>query len=204
MKLENFDANRHDVNQVSELIYETDSEIFDALFGTKDAALDVFKSMIMHEADTYFNPPHLKMMMDEGTFIGIVASYEGHLQKTLGRETRQRMFKRLGLTSALKKFNITRKVARISRITMEDDALYILYLAVLPTYRHQGYGSRAVDLLQENYHTVYLHLNYKNNDARRFYESIGFEKSEEYYNCHKQTPIGYIILKRTSTDAIKQ
>ncbi len=197
MKLEAFNPSTHDSTTIAHRIYETDSEIYDALFGTKDNALSIFSKILTEENDTYFNAPYMQCIVEGDACIGVVGSYEGRVMRAVERHTSKRIMKYMSVSNRIKRFKIARKVAKISRISMEDDALYILNLVIDPAMRGKGYGRKVIEKLHESYNTIYLHVNYKNNDARMFYESLGFEKTEEYYDCHKQTPIGYIILKHT-------
>ncbi len=52
---------------------------------------------------------------------------------------------------------------------------YILFLAVAPEYRGQGFGKRLVANVAEEYATVTCHARTTNQDALSFYKDLGFE-----------------------------
>ncbi|MFB6311574.1 MAG: GNAT family N-acetyltransferase, partial [Salinirussus sp.] len=61
---------------------------------------------------------------------------------------------------------------------------YILFLAVAPAYRGQGFGKRLVANVAEEYDTVTCHARTTNHAALDFYESLGFEvtrRIDAYY-----------------------
>jgi ribosomal-protein-alanine N-acetyltransferase len=61
---------------------------------------------------------------------------------------------------------------------------YILFLAVAPERRGEGFGRRLVAEVAEDHRTVTCHARATNDPALSFYESIGFEikrRIESYY-----------------------
>jgi ribosomal protein S18 acetylase RimI-like enzyme len=72
-----------------------------------------------------------------------------------------------------------------STLLFEDDELvgftsvrrdgYILFLAVNPAYRGEGFGRRLVAEVAEDHRTVSCHARTTNRAALSFYEHIGFE-----------------------------
>lgn len=61
---------------------------------------------------------------------------------------------------------------------------YILFLAVDPDYRGQGFGKRLVANVADQHTTVTCHARTTNSDALAFYESLGFEvkrRIDDYY-----------------------
>lgn len=61
---------------------------------------------------------------------------------------------------------------------------YILFLAVSPDYRGEGFGQRLVARVAEEHGTVTCHARASNEAALKFYESLGFEikrRIEGYY-----------------------
>ena len=52
---------------------------------------------------------------------------------------------------------------------------YILFLAVAPEFRGDGYGKRLVATVAENHSSVTCHARTTNRDAIEFYEHLGFE-----------------------------
>jgi ribosomal-protein-alanine N-acetyltransferase len=52
---------------------------------------------------------------------------------------------------------------------------YILFLAVAPGYRGQGFGRRLVASVAQAHESVTCHARTTNDDALEFYRSLGFE-----------------------------
>jgi ribosomal protein S18 acetylase RimI-like enzyme len=66
---------------------------------------------------------------------------------------------------------------------VRDDG-YILFLAVAPEYRGEGYGRRLVAAVAENHNTVTCHARTTNQDAIAFYKQLGFSirrRIDRYY-----------------------
>jgi len=61
---------------------------------------------------------------------------------------------------------------------------YILFLAVDPEYRGEGFGKRLVASVADAYSTVTCHARTTNRDALQFYRHLGFEvtrRIDSYY-----------------------
>ena len=61
---------------------------------------------------------------------------------------------------------------------------YILFLAVHPEYRGEGFGRRLVAAVADDHGSVTCHARASNDDALAFYEHLGFEverRVESYY-----------------------
>ncbi len=61
---------------------------------------------------------------------------------------------------------------------------YILFLAVSPDYREEGLGRMLIARVAENHDSVSCHARASNEEALRFYETVGFEVErhiERYY-----------------------
>lgn len=52
---------------------------------------------------------------------------------------------------------------------------YVLFLAVSPEYRGEGFGKRLVASVAEDYTTVTCHARTTNREALQFYRHLGFE-----------------------------
>ncbi|PSQ40881.1 GNAT family N-acetyltransferase [Halobacteriales archaeon QS_9_68_42] len=61
---------------------------------------------------------------------------------------------------------------------------YVLFLAVHPEYRGEGFGRRLVAAVADDHGSVTCHARASNDDALAFYEHLGFEverRVESYY-----------------------
>ena len=62
---------------------------------------------------------------------------------------------------------------------------YILFLAVAPEHRSEGYGKRLVAEVTDDYTTVTCHARATNQDALDFYQGIGFEVARRIDNYYE-------------------
>lgn len=78
---------------------------------------------------------------------------------------------------------------------------YLLFLAVDPEYRGEGFGKRLVDLVADEHRTVTCHARTTNEAALEFYDRLGFEivrRIENYYEDGGDS----FYLKRGGEDGI--
>ena len=78
---------------------------------------------------------------------------------------------------------------------------YLLFLAVDPEYRGQGFGARLVELVANEHKTVTCHARTTNEEALSFYEHLDFEivrRIGDYYEDGGDS----FYLKRGNTDSI--
>lgn len=78
---------------------------------------------------------------------------------------------------------------------------YLLFLAVDPEYRGQGFGARLVELVADEHKTVTCHARTTNEEALSFYEHLDFEivrRIGDYYEDGGDS----FYLKRGNTDSI--
>ena len=70
---------------------------------------------------------------------------------------------------------------------------YVLFLAVAPEYRGEGYGERLVATAAENYTTVTCHARATNENALGFYEHLGFERVRRIDNYYEDGGASYYL-----------
>ncbi|WP_101298163.1 GNAT family N-acetyltransferase [Halegenticoccus soli] len=70
---------------------------------------------------------------------------------------------------------------------------YILFLAVAPEVRGQGYGGRLVAEVAEHHRVVTCHARTTNERALRFYEHIGFEIKRRIDNYYEDGGDAYYL-----------
>ncbi|MEM4780805.1 MAG: N-acetyltransferase [Halalkalicoccus sp.] len=78
---------------------------------------------------------------------------------------------------------------------------YLLFLAVDPDYRGQGFGKRLIEMVADEHSTVTCHARTTNEEALSFYEHLGFEivrRIENYYEDGGDS----FYLKRGDTEGI--
>lgn len=70
---------------------------------------------------------------------------------------------------------------------------YILFLAVHPERRGEGYGERLVAEVAKNHRTVTCHARTTNESALEFYEHIGFEVKRRIDNYYEDSGDAYYL-----------
>lgn len=80
---------------------------------------------------------------------------------------------------------------------------YILFLAVAPEYRGEGFGKRLVADVAGEHDTVTCHARTTNEDALAFYEHLGFEIERRIDNYYEDGGDAY-YLKLGETTGIAE
>jgi len=90
-----------------------------------------------------------------------------------------------------------------THLLFEDDELvgfasarrdgYILFLAVAPERRGEGYGRRLVAEVAEDHRTVTCHARTTNREALDFYERVGFEVKRRIDNYYEDGGDAYYL-----------
>jgi ribosomal protein S18 acetylase RimI-like enzyme len=70
---------------------------------------------------------------------------------------------------------------------------YILFLAVDPDYRGEGFGKRLVARVADNHSTVSCHARSTNRSALQFYRHIGFEIQRRIDNYYEDGGDAYYL-----------
>ena len=70
---------------------------------------------------------------------------------------------------------------------------YILFLAVSPAHRGEGFGGRLVAKVAESYRRVSCHARTTNEHALGFYESLGFERVRRIENYYEDGGAAYYL-----------
>jgi ribosomal protein S18 acetylase RimI-like enzyme len=70
---------------------------------------------------------------------------------------------------------------------------YILFLAVAPEDRGEGFGQRLVATVAEEHRRVTCHARTTNEDALGFYEALGFERVRRIDNYYEDGGAAYYL-----------
>ena len=70
---------------------------------------------------------------------------------------------------------------------------YILFLAVSPDHRGEGFGERLVATVAESYRRVSCHARTTNENALGFYEALGFERVRRIDNYYEDGGAAYYL-----------
>ncbi len=198
MRFLDFEKTDLDAKTIAELLVSADEILYTIQFGTKENAIEMLAEMVQSSGDLQhiYQKPYLKCVYDGDDFIGVVITYLGKQQPALESHTRRLFIKKIGIKRLIKRLLAYRKVKRVLKIDMPDDALYVYTLVINEKHRLSGYGEQILDHFHQDHPDLYLHVNYKNTEAIRFYEKLGFEKVDEYYDCYKSAPVGSLVFKR--------
>jgi len=79
---------------------------------------------------------------------------------------------------------------------------YILFLAVAPEFRGDGFGKRLVATVADNHSTVTCHARSTNQDALEFYEHLGFEVKRRVNGYYEDGGDAYYL--RLGEDGLKE
>jgi ribosomal protein S18 acetylase RimI-like enzyme len=179
MKLINLDLNKHDVYIVSEMIYETDTNLF-GIFLSKDPSNAKEKLIKLIKAGkNCYGKEHVYVAEDDyGKILGILVAFRGDQIKFIEEAT---VFKdNMNFVDFFKLTFIKPVYDKITASTIESDDLYIGNLVVANGLRGQGIGSKIIEQSlklgsEKNCKRVLLDVIFENVNAKKFYEKIGFK-----------------------------
>ena len=162
MRYENFNPKIHDTYKVSKLVYDVDYRTFDMLFkNSEDAVLTIKKDLETYEINNNF-----KVILDDnGHVIGMLMAYISKMPN----DFRIKPLK-LIIVDILDYFVLC---------DIQKNDLYLAEIAIDDSLRGCGIGKQVlndvIDYAREkNLNRVILDADFRNSDAKRLYEKIGF------------------------------
>ncbi len=178
MKFVKLDISRHDLNKVSELIYETELSIFRPLLGKdKNEAIENIKKLIK-EKDNTFSHEHIHVVCDDETLLGILVSFCGR-ERTMWDDFRA-YSKILDFYSFLKYVVKGTLINELLTASVGKNDYYLSNIAVDPQFRGQGIGTYILENAfkvaeKKECRRVILDVTLNNVGASRLYERFGFK-----------------------------
>jgi ribosomal protein S18 acetylase RimI-like enzyme len=178
MKLLKLDLNKHDIKTVSEMIYETDNNLF-GIFLSKEPA-DAKEKLIklIVAGKNCYGMEHVHVAEDDdGEILGILVAFRGDQIKFLEEA---RIFRdNMKFVDFFKLTFIKPVYDRITASKIDADDLYIGNLVVANGLRGQGIGSKIIEQsfiigIEKKCKRVLLDVIFENQKAKKFYEKIGF------------------------------
>jgi ribosomal protein S18 acetylase RimI-like enzyme len=161
---ETFDPEIHDVRHVARLVYDVDYRTFDMFFKSDEDAVDAISRHLMKKKR---NDYYKVILDDDGNIIGYVSIYlhdDGHDFHWKSPK--------LFLVDILDHFVLC---------DINEGDLYLAEVAIDESQRGRGLGRKVVcDVIEyaksKNFKRVILDADFRNDGAKRLYESIGFRK----------------------------
>jgi ribosomal protein S18 acetylase RimI-like enzyme len=177
MKFLKLNTNKHDLNKVAELIYETDSKTFNFYFKSRKGAAKRIRKLITTVNNSWSYKNIYVATGSENQVYGILSAYsEGEVNTTTDFKV---YFKNLSFFDALKFLMLDIGDIRAGADLNNGD-FYLSDLAVDLKCRGRGIGTfilkNSIDLAKEKRcKRVVLDVDMENEGALRLYKRLGFE-----------------------------
>lgn len=180
MKLKELDINEYDINQISEMIYETDQNLF-STFLDKDPVQAVAKlKKLIESGKNCYGHEHIYLAEDEnGNIQGVLVGFRGD---EIGFVQEAKIFKATMPYKDFLKLTFIKPVYdRLTASSIQEDDFYIGNLVVSANLRGKGIGSKIIEqsfelAREKGCKRVLLDVIFENHGAKKLYERIGFKK----------------------------
>ncbi len=179
MELKKLDTNVHDLQLVSELIYETDKDLF-KIFFDKDREKALLKlQKIIKAGKNCYGYEHIHVAEDDsGDVMGILTAFRGDEIKFL--EEARIYAGNIGGADFVKMILVKPIFDRISASSIGGDDFYIGNIAVDPNIRGGGIGTFLLKesfkvAREKNCKRMLLDVLFYNKKAKQWYEKHSFK-----------------------------
>lgn len=163
MKYETFNPKEHNISKVARFVYDVDFRTFDMLFKTPEAAVKtIAKNLKDEDLETF-----TVILNEENEIIGILIYYIDKFPHHFNFKSL-----RLMIVDILDYFVLC---------NVRPGDLYVAEIAIDESLRGKGFGKNVlyevIDYArQNNLNRVILDADFRNTDAKRLYEKIGFKE----------------------------
>jgi ribosomal protein S18 acetylase RimI-like enzyme len=177
MKMKKLDIYKNDLEIVSELIYETDQNLFSTFLDSKkNEAVKKLKKLIIAGKNSY-GYEHIYVAQDDEEIIGILVAFKGD-EVSFFEESRI-FWDTMNFFDFIKLTMIKPIYDMITASSIKNEDFYIGNLVVAPKYRGLGFGT---EILKSSFKIAYekgcervlLDVIFENDKAKKLYERIGF------------------------------
>lgn len=178
MKLVKFDIDKHDLDDVASLIYETDARTFKFYFKTKENATKKIKKLINAGKNNLGHENiYIVTKEDEKEIFGLLMASKGS-EESIKRDFKT-YFRTLNPYDALK-FVLFDIVDNMILSDLDDHDFYLGAVAVNEDCRGKGIGTfilgKSLEIARKkNCKRVVLDVDLENEGALRLYERFGFK-----------------------------
>ena len=179
MNLIKLDLDKHDLEMVSELIYETDKNLFGTFLDKNPtSAIKKLKNLIMAGKNSYGHE-HIYIAEDhDENIMGILVAFRG--DEVTFIEEGGVFMDNMNFIDFLKLTLVKPIYDKITASSIENDDFYIGNLVVANGLRGKGIGTELLKSSfklgsDKNCKRVLLDVIFENDNAKKLYERIGFK-----------------------------
>ena len=178
MKFVKLDTNKHDMNKISELIYETELTIFKQLLGKNEDEVVQNINELVKSGNNSLGREHIHVVSDDENILGILVSFCGR-ETSLWSDFKE-YFKVLKFYNFLKYAVKGTLINELLTASVGKNDYYLSNIAVDPQFRGQGIGTYILenafkDAEKRGCRRVLLDVTLNNEGAQRLYERFGFK-----------------------------
>lgn len=178
MEFKKLDINKHDLNKVSTLIYETELELVKSLFGKNQEKAQKNIKKLIYAGKNSFGHDKIHVVAGENeNVLGILVSYSGDEIKV--SDDTKSFLKAMGIIEFLKLALIGLILYKLLAADIKHDDYYLSNISVDKTHRSKGIGSfileKSFELAREKSASrVILDVSLDNERALKLYERFSF------------------------------
>lgn len=196
MKIQKLNINNHDTKKVSELIYETDEDLFLAVLDRdREKAIEKLQSIVETGKNPYGHE-HIKIASNGNQeVLGILTAFKGEDVKR--NEAVKSYFRAVNFFDFLKLIIVKPVIDRmIAFADIQHKDYYIGNIAVDPDLRGDGIGSKLIQKAKEDARKmgcdrIFLDVLFSNKKVISWYERHGFricgQKSAKKFGINEGT-----------------
>lgn len=179
MNLIKLEINKHDLELVSKLIYETDKNLFKKFLDKNHkTAIEKLKKLIIEGKNSYGHENIYIAENENNGLIGVIVAFRGD-EITFVNEIKV-YWNCMNFRDFVKLTLIKPLYDKISASSIERDDFYIGNLAVINSMRGKGIGTKILNQIitvatEKECKRVILDVIQDNIKAKKFYEKIGFK-----------------------------
>lgn len=179
MEFKKLDTSKHDLNKVSMLIYETELELLQSLFGKNQKKAQKNIKKLIYTCKNSFSHDKIYVVTGENEdVLGILVSYLGDEIKV--SEDIKAFLKAMDIIEFLKLALVGLILYKLLLTDIKHDDYYLSNISVDKNHRGKGIGSfileKSFELAREkNASRVILDVSFDNERALRLYERFGFK-----------------------------
>jgi len=169
-----FDLNTDDLDRTAWLFYVTDPGIMGMFFGKEKQAVPVLRKLILLN-NNHFSHNYIICARRDGEIVGILAGFDGKMNRLVELKCGQEYFKALGFAKAFRAGLVALFMQWFFKESVAENEFYVNNLCVAPGNRSLGIGATLLNEIFKKYDKVSLGVNVNNHRGLKFYERNGFK-----------------------------